>query len=58
MMSIGISRPITPVDAKDTTYNISFTFVDGKTWTDVSNLVVSFSKATGNIGLKSLNFVQ
>lgn len=49
---------ITPVDAKDTTYNISFTFVDGKTWTDVSNLVVSFSKATGNIGLKSLNFVQ
>ena len=49
---------ITPVDAKDTTYNISFTFVDGKTWTDVSNLVVSFSKATGNIGLKSLDFVQ
>ena len=49
---------ITPVDAKDTTYNISFTFVDGKTWTDVSNLVVSFAKTTGNIGLKSLNFVQ
>ena len=49
---------ITPVDATDTTYNISFTFVDGKTWTDVSNLVVSFAKDTGNIGLFSLNFVQ
>ena len=49
---------ITPADAKDTTYNISFTFVDGKTWNDVSNLVVSFAKTTGNIGLKSLNFVQ
>ena len=47
---------ITPVDAKDTTYNISFTFVEGKTWTDVSNLVVTFAKATGNIGLKSLDF--
>ena len=49
---------ITPADAKDTTYNISFTFVEGKTWTDVSNLVISFKKNTGNIGLKSLNFVQ
>ena len=49
---------ITPVDQKDTTYNISFTFVEGKTWSDVSNLVVSFAKATGNIGLKSLEFVQ
>ena len=47
---------ITPVDAIDTTYNISFTFVEGKTWTDVSNLVVTFAKATGNIGLKSLDF--
>ena len=49
---------ITPVDAKDTTYNISFTFVEGKTWTDVSNLVITFAKSTGNIGLKSLDFVQ
>ena len=49
---------ITPVDAKDTTYNISFTFVEGKTWTDVSNLVVTFDKVTGNIGMKSLTFVQ
>lgn len=49
---------ITPADAKDTTYNISFTFVDGKTWSDVSNLVVSFAKSTGNIGLKTLDFVQ
>ena len=49
---------ITPVDAKDTTYNISFTFVEGKTWTDVSNLVITFAKSTGNIGLKSLDFVK
>ncbi len=49
---------ITPVDAKDTTYNISFTFVEGKTWSDVSNLVISFAKTTGNIGLKSLDFIQ
>ena len=49
---------VTPADGKDTTYKISFTFVEGKTWTDVSNLVVSFKKATGNIGLKSLEFVQ
>ena len=49
---------ITPVDATDTTYDISFTFVEGKTWSDVSNLVVSFNKAAGNIGLKSLDFVQ
>ena len=49
---------ITPADAKDTTYNISFTFVEGKTWSDVSNLVISFAKATGNIGLKSLEFIQ
>ncbi len=49
---------ITPVDAKETTYNISFTFADGKGWSDVSNLVISFAKETGNIGLKSLNFVQ
>ena len=47
---------ITPADAKDTTYTISFTFVEGKTWSDATNLVVSFAKSTGNIGLKSLNF--
>ena len=49
---------ITPVDATDTTYDIAFTFVDGKTWTDVSNLVISFAKQTGNIGLKSVDFIQ
>ena len=49
---------ITPADAKDTTYTISFTFVEGKTWADATNLVVSFVKATGNIGLKSLDFVK
>ena len=49
---------ITPADAKDTTYTISFTFVEGKTWADATNLVLSFVKATGNIGLKSLNFVK
>ena len=49
---------ITPVNATDTTYEISFVFIEGKTWTDVSNLVVSFNKTVGNIGLKSLDFVQ
>lgn len=49
---------ITPADAKDTTYTISFTFVEGKTWADATNLVVTFAKATGNIGMKSLNFVK
>ncbi len=47
---------ITPADGKDTTYTITFTFEDGKSWADVSNLVISFAKATGNIGLKSLTF--
>ena len=45
---------ITPVDAKDTTYTISFTYVEGKTYADASNLRISFAKTTGNIGLKSL----
>ena len=49
---------ITPADGKDTTYDISFTFVEGKTWTDVANLKISFAKTTGNIGLKSLEFIQ
>ena len=49
---------IIPVDATDTEYVIEFSFVEGKTWSDVSNLVVSFSKDVGNIGLKSLDFVQ
>lgn len=48
---------ITPVDAKDTTYSIAFTFADGKGWADVSNLVITFAKSTGNISLKSLDFV-
>jgi hypothetical protein len=49
---------ITPVHGTDTTYLISFNFVEGKTWSDVAHLVVSFSKAVGNIGLKSLDFVK
>ena len=49
---------ITPGDAKDTTYNISFTLASGKTWADVSNLTITFAKETGNIGLKSLTFVK
>ena len=38
----GVSK-ICPPDGKDTTYSISFTFVDGKTWSDVSNLKISFA---------------
>lgn len=47
---------IVPVHNEDTTYEISFTFVSGKTWTDVSNLKISFNKVVGNIGLKSLTW--
>jgi hypothetical protein len=49
---------ITPAHNTDTTYNISFTFVEGKTWTDVAKLKISFAKTVGNIGLKSLEFIQ
>ena len=49
---------INPLDATDTLYDIEFTLVEGKTWSDVSNLVISFAKTTGNIGLKSVDFVQ
>ena len=49
---------IVPVDAKDTNYVISFVFVEGKDWSDVSNLVITFAKSVGNIGLKALTFVQ
>lgn len=47
---------ITPADGKDTTYNVSFTLEEGKAWTDVANLVITFAKSTGNIGMKSLTF--
>ena len=47
---------IVPADGVDTTYEISFTFVSGKTWSDVSNLKMTFAKETGNIGLKSLTW--
>ena len=47
---------IMPIDAQDTTYTISFVFEDGKSWSDVNNLKISFAKVTGNIGLKSLTF--
>ena len=49
---------ITPVDAKDTTYTIEFTFVEGKTIADAQNLRISFAKITGNIGLKSVVFTE
>jgi hypothetical protein len=52
----GVSA-ICPPDGTDKTYSISFTFVDGKTWSDVSNLKIDFAKETGNIGLKTLDFV-
>lgn len=47
---------ITPVDAKDTTYEIVFTFAEGKTIADASNLRISFAKTVGNIGLKSVTY--
>ena len=47
---------ITPVDAKDTTYEIVFTFAEGKTIADATNLRISFAKTTGNIGLKSVTY--
>lgn len=47
---------IAPVDAKDTTYTIEFTFVEGKTIADATNLKISFAKTTGNIGLKSVTY--
>ena len=49
------SSTITPADAEDTTYTITFTYVDGKTYADAAHLKISFSKATGNIGLKTLS---
>ena len=49
---------VTPAQGKDETFTFTFTFEEGKTWTDVSNLVVSFVKATGNLGLKSITFVE
>ena len=48
---------ITPIDGKDTTYEITFTFVEGKSIADASNLRIAFAKETGNIGLKSLTAV-
>ena len=53
----GVSE-IVPVVGADATYNISFTFVSDKTWIDVSNLVISFVKYSGNIGFKSLEFIM
>ncbi len=48
---------ICPIDQKDTTYTISFTFAEGKTIVDATNLKISFAKETGNIGFKSLTVV-
>ena len=48
---------IVPADGVDTTYTITFTFVEGKSWADVANLKIDFTKATGNIGMKSLEFI-
>ena len=53
---VATSAAITPVDAVDTTYEITFTFVEGKTIKDATNLRISFAKATGNIGLKSVSY--
>jgi hypothetical protein len=52
------SAEIVPVDGTDTTYDISFTFENGKSWSDVSKLAISFTKNIGNIGLKSVTFNQ
>ena len=52
---IATSDTITPVHNKDTTYTITFTYVSGKTYADAANLRISFAKATGNIGLKTLS---
>ena len=51
---IATSDAITPVDAKDTTYTITFTYNSGKTYADAAHVKISFSKAVGNIGFKSL----
>ena len=48
---------LVPADQTDTTFNLTFKFVDGKSWSDATNLKVSFTKVVGNIGLKSLDFV-
>lgn len=47
---------ITPVNGKDTTYTITFTFAEGKSITDATNLKISFAKDKGNIGLKSVSY--
>lgn len=54
---VATADAVTPAEGTDTTYEITFTLAEGKTWADVSNLLVSFNKGTGNIGLKSLEFV-
>ena len=56
--TVATGSTVTPPDAVDTTYTITFTLLEGKTWSDVSNLLISFVKATGNIGMKSLDFVK
>lgn len=54
---VATADAVTPAEGVDTTYEINFTLAEGKTWADVSNLLVSFNKDNGNIGLKSLEFV-
>lgn len=46
---------ITPVDGKDTTYNIVFNYIEGMNYTNACQLKIEFNKKTGNIGLKSLS---
>lgn len=45
----------TPANSKDTTYSIEFTYNSGKSYKDAAYIRLSFTKNTGNIGLKSLS---
>lgn len=56
--TIATYGPIIPMEGVDTTYTIDFTFVEGKSWSDVAKIVISFNKGTGNIGMKSLTFAK
>ena len=58
VVATGYSNAVSAIQAvngKDTTYNITFTYVDGKTYLDAAQLKISFAKDVGNIGLKTLN---
>lgn len=44
-----------PANSKDTTYSIEFTYNSEKSYKDAAYIRLSFTKNTGNIGLKSLS---